>query len=171
MATRKSAPAPERARTGRPPKYRDEFVEQARKFCLLGATNEELARLFEVGLATLNRWIAETPAFRDAIKDGRAIADGEVANRLFRRACGYSHQAQKIMQYEGVPVIVDYIEHYPPDATSMIFWLKNRRPDLWREKPQTGENDDAPPPVSITVNVRDARLRDDDKPEPERPAG
>jgi len=134
MATRKSAEAPERARTGRPPKYREEFVDQARKFCMLGATNDDLARLFEVGLSTLNRWIAEIPAFRDAIKAGREIADAEVASKLFHRACGYSHPAVKIMQSDGIPVVVDYTEHYPPDATSMIFWLKNRRPDLWREK-------------------------------------
>jgi|JI10StandDraft_1071094.scaffolds.fasta_scaffold162659_2 hypothetical protein len=171
MATRKSAEAPERARTGRPPKYREEFVDQARKFCMLGATNDDLARLFEVGLSTLNRWIAEIPAFRDAIKAGREIADAEVASKLFHRACGYSHPAVKIMQSDGIPVVVDYTEHYPPDATSMIFWLKNRRPDLWRDKPSATDGDDVPTPVSVTVNVRDARVRDDDDSIAERPAG
>ena len=26
-----------------------------------------------------------------------------------------------------------YVEHYPPDTTALIYWLKNRRPDRWRD--------------------------------------
>jgi hypothetical protein len=29
---------------------------------------------------------------------------------------------------------VEYKEHVPPNPTSIIFWLKNRRPDRWRDK-------------------------------------
>ena len=29
---------------------------------------------------------------------------------------------------------VPYTEHVPPDTTAMIFWLKNRRPEQWRDK-------------------------------------
>jgi len=59
-----------------------------------------------------------------------------VADRLFLRARGYSHEAVKVMSRGGKeePVMVPYVEHYPPDTTACIFWLKNRRPDLWREK-------------------------------------
>jgi hypothetical protein len=32
---------------GRPSLYRDEFAEQARKLCLLGATDRDLAEFFE----------------------------------------------------------------------------------------------------------------------------
>jgi len=32
------------------------------------------------------------------------------------------------------PVIVPYIEHVPPDTTAQIFWLKNRRPEDWRDR-------------------------------------
>lgn len=119
---------------GRPTDYRDEFPKQAHKYCLLGATNEDLAKLFEVATSTIGKWIAEIPAFSDAVKAGRAEADAKVSTSLFHRATGYSHAAVKIFQYEGAPVEVPYTEHYPPDATSMIFWLKNRRPDLWRDK-------------------------------------
>jgi hypothetical protein len=30
-----------------------------------------------------------------------------------------------------------YTERYPPDTTAAIFWLKNRRPDLWRDRHET----------------------------------
>ena len=64
------------------------------------------------------------------------MADAEVAERLFLRARGYTHEAVKILSRGGKeePVMVPYVEHYPPDTTACIFWLKNRRPDLWRDK-------------------------------------
>jgi len=57
-----------------------------------------------------------------------------VVRSLFQRACGYSHPEDKIFQHEGNPVVVPTTKHYPPDATSAIFWLKNRDPANWRDK-------------------------------------
>ena len=31
-------------------------------------------------------------------------------------------------------VFLPYVEHFPPDTTACIFWLKNRRPEVWRER-------------------------------------
>src|SRR5271169_6087785 len=51
-----------------------------------------------------------------------------------QRATGYSHPAVKVfMKRDGTTVEHKYTEHYPPDPTSMIWWLKNRRPDRWRD--------------------------------------
>ena len=122
---------------GRPSKYKPEYADLARKFGLLGATNDELARMFEVATSTIDKWIAEIPEFSGALKEGREVADQTVADRLFKRATGYEHQAVKIMAYEGVSFEHEYIEKYPPDTTAAIFWLKNRRPDLWRDKTET----------------------------------
>ena len=49
---------------------------------------------------------------------------------------GYSHPAVKIFMPAGAeePVIVDYIEHYPPDTAAAVWWTKNRRPEKWRER-------------------------------------
>ena len=63
---------------------------------------------------------------------------------------------------KDAPVFADFIEHFPPDPTSMIFWLKNRQPDKWRDKRETGDDEgDAPPPVKIDVQVVDARKHAD----------
>ena len=48
--------------------------------------------------------------------------------------CGYTHDAVKIFQHQGEPVRVPYREHVPPDTTAAIFWLKNRRPEEWRDR-------------------------------------
>jgi hypothetical protein len=110
---------------------------------LLGATDVEMADFFSVSEKTLNRWKTEHPEFRQSITRGKLLADAEVAASLFQRACGYSHKAVKIMQYEGRPVIVDFVEHYPPDTPAASIWLRNRQRHRWRDKPE-----DAPSPGS-----------------------
>ena len=129
---------PARKPTGRPSKYRDEFADQAKKLCLLGATDEELASFFEVSRATISTWKIQHPAFLDALKAGKELADATIADSLYQRAKGYSHPDVHISNYQGVITVTPITKHYPPDPTSMIFWLKNRRPDLWREKREEG---------------------------------
>ena len=62
------------------------------------------------------------------------MADVEAANRLYTRACGYSCKAVKIITHKGITQRVEYMKHYPPDTKACIFWLTNRRPDLWSNK-------------------------------------
>lgn len=134
----KASPAASR---GRPSKYKCEFPEQARKLCMLGATDKDMAEFFGVGESTLNRWKIEYPEFRESLKGGKMMADANVAESLYKRATGYEHPEDDIKVVSGRIVITPTIKHYPPDATSMIFWLKNRRPDLWRDK----QEQEAPP--------------------------
>ena len=134
MASRKKAKQGKRKPAGRPSRYREEFADQARKLCRLGATDKELADFFGVDVATVNRWKHQHAGFCDALKDGKAAADAEVADRLYQRALGFSHREDKILQNNGVPVIVPTVKHYPPDTVACIFWLKNRRPDIWRDR-------------------------------------
>lgn len=142
---------------GRPSKYKEEFTEQARKLCLLGATDAELAEFFDVSEATLNTWKKEHPDFLESLKDGKLLADATIADSLYQRAKGYSHKAVKIMVVAGVVEQVEYIEHYPPDPTSMIFWLKNRQPKRWRDKQQDG---DAPQSAADVLRELADRLPD-----------
>ena len=92
-----------------------------------------MAGFFNVSEQTINAWKGAHPEFLESLKTGKAQADAEVADKLFRRATGYEHEAVKIFNDGGKALVVPYTERYPPDPTSMIFWLKNRRPDLWRD--------------------------------------
>ena len=57
-----------------------------------------------------------------------------IERSLYARATGYSYDAVKIFHTKDSKVIkVPYTEHVPPDVTAQIFWLKNRRPDRWRD--------------------------------------
>lgn len=119
----------------RPSKFKPEFIEQAAKLCKLGATDRDLADFFQVTISTLNLWKTQYPEFSESLKLGKAAADERVEQSLYHRAIGYSHEATKIlMTKDGDVYREEYIERYPPDPVSCIFWLKNRRPDLWRDK-------------------------------------
>lgn len=110
------------------------MCEQARKLCLLGATTEDLAEFFHVSVSTVSKWLVEVPAFSESVKGAKEELDGKVVRRLFERATGYSHPDVHISNYQGAITQTDITKHYPPDATSAIFWLKNRRPHEWRDR-------------------------------------
>jgi hypothetical protein len=145
----------------RPSKYKPEFCEQAQKLCMLGATNLDIAKFFGVAESTIDKWLAEKPEFSGAIKEGRVMADANVASRLYARAMGYTHKEEKLFHYQGEVIRAETIAHYPPETAAAIFWLKNRRPDLWRDKP-TAEDDDTPPPVRVIIEQRSADADESD---------
>lgn len=119
---------------GAPTKYKEEYNEQVYKLCLLGAIDKELADFFEVDESTINNWKLDYPEFFESIKRGKRLADANVAHKLYNRAIGYEHEAVKIFNDNGQALEVPYTEHYPPDTTAGIFWLKNRQPEAWRDK-------------------------------------
>lgn len=119
----------------RPSKYKPEFAKLARKACeILGATNAELAELLEVSLATIYNWKLEHKEFLDALNLGKEISDKRVEKSLYDRAMGYSHMETKVFCNNGEITTTDVMKHYPPSDVACIFWLKNRRPDDWRDK-------------------------------------
>jgi hypothetical protein len=119
-------------KNGAPTKYNPSYDEQVRKLCLLGSIDREIADFFNVTETTINNWKIEHPSFFEAIKEGREKADTTVADSLYKRANGYEHPEDQIFQFQGSPVVVPTIKHYPPDSTAAIFWLKNRS-KKWRD--------------------------------------
>ena len=61
--------------SGRPSGYKPEYAKEAIKLCALGATDLELADLFEINIATLHRWKSLHPEFCDALKAGKESCD------------------------------------------------------------------------------------------------
>ena len=139
MKSKERPPKPrarKRLPVGRPSEYQDFFAEKAYKLCLLGATQEEIADMLGVSLQTLYAWREAYPEFLEAFTRGKHDADANVANRLYQRAMGYSHEAVKIFMPAGSdePVYAPYTEHYPPDTQAASLWLRNRQPGRWRDK-------------------------------------
>lgn len=106
-----------------------------------GLTDEQIARKMNVSRSTLNDWKIKYPDISDTLKKGKDAVDYEVENKLLLRACGYTYTEETKQrmynrasgQWEMVTV-KSVTKTVPPDTTAQIFWLKNRRPDLWRER-------------------------------------
>jgi len=93
---------------GRPSKLQNIDLKQVEACGAMGCTIEEVALLFGVSQATIKSW-KKNQEFLAALKRGQAKADNQVEQRLYKKAL------------DG-------------DTTAMIFWLKNRRPDRWRDR-------------------------------------
>lgn len=119
---------------GRPSSYKEEYVAQAAKLAALGATDADMANFFEVAISTFSLWKVKHQEFSDALKGAKEVADVRVETALYNRAMGYSHEDTDIRVVDGAVVMTPTIKHYPPDTTAAIFWLKNRKPDEWRDK-------------------------------------
>lgn len=145
----------------RPTDYRQEYAEQARKLCLLGFTDKQLAVFFGVNESTINRWKDKYPEFCKSIKSGKVIADTQVVESLFNRATGIEVTEVEVRD-DGKKKVKRVTKRLiPPDTTAQIFWLKNRQPELWRDKPTVENSVQEAVPVQIVVQTVDARANND----------
>ena len=86
----------------------------------------------------------------------KPVADARVERSLFERATGYTFESVKIFcNKDGEVTEVPVLEHVPPDPTSMIFWLKNRNPNKWRDKSEV----EIPGLSSLADSISKARKR------------
>lgn len=131
---KKAARQPERRPSGRPSLYKQEYCELATNYCLLGATDVELAGYFKVNPDTIHTWKIAHPEFSESILRGRDKADAHIAKALYHRSLGYSHLEDDIRVVGGSIVVTPTIKCYPPDTAAASLWLRNRQPKKWRDK-------------------------------------
>ena len=120
-------------RMGKSPDYQESYAIQAEKLTVLGATDVDLADFFEVSINTIKRWKTRHEAFGASLKVGKGASDDRVEHSLYQRAVGYTFDSELVKVVNHEVVRIPRREHVPPDTTAQIFWLKNRRPDLWRD--------------------------------------
>lgn len=121
---------------GRPSAWRPEYAEQAFRYCLLGATDIQMAEFFGVSNQTFNAWKKKQPQLLDAITRGKGVADANVAQGLYKRATGYDIKEEVIKTLNGKIERVETSKHIPPDTAAAFIWLKNRRRADWMDKQQ-----------------------------------
>ena len=63
--------------------------------------------------------------------------DIEVENALLKRAKGYSYVEKRAEMKNGrITKIVTVTKEVPPDVGAAAMWLKNRKPKVWRDRPE-----------------------------------
>ena len=103
-----------------------ERLELLEGWCRRGYTEEQISESMGISVVTLYLWKKRSEKIRNALKTGKDVADTQVENALYKNAI------------EG-------------NITAQIFWLKNRRPDLWRDKVEAAIEG----PKSISVKFED----------------
>ena len=93
-----------------------------------------------INAATLYDWKNKYTEISEALKKGKEVVDRLVENALLKRALGYSYTE---ITYEGGVETKRVVKEVVPDTTAQIFWLKNRKPEDWRDKREitTDDND------------------------------
>lgn len=144
----------ENKEVGRPTLYKAEYCNQAYQLCLIGYTDEGLAKFFGIAESTLYSWKNEYPEFSDSIRSGKEFADMEVVHELFKgtkdkvvieqqafkvKTVSWDDKGRKC-EKESVEVI-ELEKVIPADFRNQQFWLKNRQKVYWRDKIETGITD------------------------------
>lgn len=127
-------------------------LEQITAWARAGATAKEIAGKLRIAYSTFRKYLDEGgkgderyAALSAAFAQACEIPDDQVEAALYKRACGIEYEEVKleetINRKTGEKVILETrtIKFIPPDPTSAMFWLTNRRPDRWRYKPEGGD--------------------------------
>jgi len=138
-------------------KYKPEYDELVYNYCLLGATDKRIADFFDVTEQTVNNWKNDHPSFFESMSAGKIQADAVVARALFKRATGYIGKKTVTASFQGeIGDIQEVDEHIQPDITAIMFWLRNRQPEVWRNNPEPTDDDGGEKKAfNITFNVRE----------------
>ncbi|MEM5769356.1 MAG: helix-turn-helix domain-containing protein [Bacillota bacterium] len=101
-----------------------------------GLTDEQIASNCGITATTLYDWKNRFPEISETLKRGKEVVDIQVENALLKRALGYEYTEERIeVSEKDGRKVVQTVKAVVPDTTAQIFWLKNRRPDKWRDKP------------------------------------
>lgn len=100
-----------------------------------GLTNEQMAQNMGITRKTFQEWCVKYSDISDAVKKGKEVVDIQVENALLKRALGYMYDEVK-EEIESGAITKRTItrKEVVADTTAQIFWLKNRRPDKWRNR-------------------------------------
>lgn len=100
-----------------------------------GLTDEQISSNMGITTSTLYVWKNKYSEISEALKRGKEVIDRQVENALLKRALGYKYYEVTIE--DGVET-KRVTKEVVPDTTAQIFWLKNRKPDVWRDKKDVG---------------------------------
>jgi len=113
----------------------DEGVSLLRGWARDGLTDAEIAHNCGVNRDTLQQWRKRFSVISDALKEAKQVVDIRVVDALYRKAIGFTHE-EVIEDFNDAGVLTGrrvLTKQHPPDTTAIIYWLKNRMRDLWKD--------------------------------------
>jgi len=111
-----------------------DHLDQVRAIAMRGLSEEKISELFDISRRQLAYWKAQYPLFKKALEDGYTDADAAVLSAVYQSAIGYTHDEEKIFQWDGDIIRADTVKHYKPDMVAAKLWLTNRQKDYWKDR-------------------------------------
>lgn len=96
-----------------------------------GLSMKQIAKNIGITDQCLYLWFKKYPEIKQAVEKGKEVVDYEVENALYKTAMGFELVEQQLDNKGNKRMIKRTV---PPNVAAQIFWLKNRRPDRWRDK-------------------------------------
>ncbi|MGN4759901.1 hypothetical protein ACTFRK_29195 [Bacillus cereus group sp. MYBK227-2] len=124
-----------------------------------GLVDEQIAKNIGISRATLSNWKKKHPLITRALARGKEVVDREVENALLKRALGYTYEEVTVLRQEVEEGVFESVEakrvkrQVPPDTTALIFWLKNRKPDTWRDRREIDHSGEMKQTVEQTTDL------------------
>jgi len=118
----------------------DTFPLLAEGYARNGLSDVQIAANLRISKFTFYEYVKRFPNFSNALKRGKSPVDNEVENALLKRAKGFEYEEKHTeveIGADGVPrpAKIKTVKRYvAPDTGAIAFWLKNRRPEDWRER-------------------------------------
>lgn len=148
----------------------EEGLLQLEAWARNGLTDEQIAANIGISRSTLNEWKNRFSDISDTLKRGKEIVDIQVKNALLKRALGYTYkettrEAQFNPQTEQYEMVVtkEVTKEVVPDTTAQIFWLKNRKPEEWRDKKDVEHSGSVNNPFAALSTEQLLKLAGDDE--------
>lgn len=112
-----------------------EGLSQLRGWARAGLTNTQIAHNCGISRDTLDAWCKRFPGISDTLKAGKEVADLEVENAMYRSAVGFAYEEKTFeRKLDGEMVHTRTVSKQAlPNTTAQIFWLKNRKRDVWKD--------------------------------------
>lgn len=108
-----------------------------------GLTDEQIANNIGISVSCLNNWKNKYVEILESLKRGKEVIDRQVENALLKRALGYEYTEttrEYIPELDEMKTTKKVTKQVAPDTTAQIFWLKNRKPQDWRDKQERLDN-------------------------------
>lgn len=112
-----------------------------------GLVIDQIAENLGISKTTLYSYMKKYPELSERLKKGKEISDYQVENELFKKAVGFTRkekrpvkikeveysEGKRVKETERIEMVEEEV-YYPPELGAQVFWLKNRRPDKWKDK-------------------------------------
>lgn len=152
----------------------EDKLKQIEEWARMGLTNTQIATNIGVARQTFQKWISESDDINDYLMRGREVVVTEVANALVESARGHKVVVKKSYKIKEVYYddrgkkhesehieYADEEQYFPPQPQSLQFFLKNKRPDEYKDRVEVRDNESSAKLDSILDKFKQMAKSDD----------